>query len=229
MIRQPRPTAVLVIAIINFVFAGLLLVQELCGGFSLLIMPLFKNMPTVPGQPNVYAEMMRLYDSIPGFYALTIYNIIAGVVFGILLIVASIGLLRLRPWGRRCCIGLAVYGILAVTAWHVYQFVVVRPATERWMAEYVEKMGPQMGPMMSMMNVAGGVGVVFMVLTVLLLVGYGVTVLVILFLSNVKAAFLPGSPYRARYDADREELEDEPAGGDRPSAEDDRFEAGPER
>src|SRR5262245_19730238 len=102
MAAPQRPMPVTVIAVLNFIFGGLGLLSALCGGLALLFVVLmFQNMPAPPGGgPNPGKELGNVFTSIPGFVPFTIISTILNSVLAIVLIVAGIGLLRMRNWGR---------------------------------------------------------------------------------------------------------------------------------
>jgi hypothetical protein len=136
MSAPQRPAAVTVIAVINFVLGGLGLLGTCCGGVALLVLSsLAGSMPAPPGQPNPLKEMQTLFESIPGYIPFMIASAILGAIAAIVLIVAGIGLLRMRRWARITCLIYAVYTILSTLGGTVYTFVVVTPAMEKWQAE----------------------------------------------------------------------------------------------
>jgi hypothetical protein len=241
MKTQERPTAVLVIAILHFVFGGLGLLGGLGGCASILCMgAIFGAMPQPKQGVNPMTEITRLYDSIPGFYPVMIGQSVVGAILGTVLIAAGIGLLKLRPWARTASIGYAIAEIVVTLAATVYTLSVVNPAVEKWMVEFNEKMSQQMGPgaggpppTMPMMS--GGSNTAITILSALVSVAYAVVVLVVMNLTPVREAFA-GARGRGlgRYEKDEgreeHEPEDEPAPRPRRSREDDdRYERGPDR
>jgi hypothetical protein len=197
MLRKKRPTALLVVAIINMVVGGLLLVNTCCGGISLMLMPaLLKNLPLPPGQANPYEGIMALYDRVPGLFAYTIYQFLAYFTIGVVLIVASIGLLRLRPWARRVCTAVSGYTIFAVLAHVAYQLTVVQPATQEFMADYTAKIVPKGNPFPSqIMSMSSQLGMVFLIMFAVIFISYAVALLVILYHPRVRPAFEQRPPF----------------------------------
>jgi hypothetical protein len=191
MTRQNRPTAVLVVAIINMVIGGLLLFNTCCGVVGLgLMATLLKNLPLPPGQPNPYEGMMGIYDRVPGLFAYTIYQFLAQFVVGVALIAAGIGLLKVRPWARRICALVSVYTFLAVIAHVAYQIAVVQPATKEFMEDYAAKMVPRGSAFPSqIMSMSSQLGMVFLILFAVLLIAYAIALLVILYHPRVRPAF----------------------------------------
>ena len=100
MPSMKRPTAVSVFAILNIVFGAL---GILCTPLSVV----FLFLPIRTGSP-----ILRMMNEQPVFRAWMIVEAALGIVAAIVLLVAGIGLLRLRPWARIVSIGYGVYAIL---------------------------------------------------------------------------------------------------------------------
>jgi hypothetical protein len=205
MIRQQRPVAVLVIAILTFIAAGYFLISSFCTGTSLLLMPaLFRVIPTVPGQPSLGQMMTDMYDGIPGFIPYSIITLSLTFLAGIVLIVASTGLLRLRPRARWTCVGLCVYAIIFQAIEATYQIAVVQPAMKRWMEDYMARMS---GPGVTMTPGFMGnqwLSMLGPILLATLTIIYAIVQLVILFHPTVVPAFYKplGGPPRMEEEDD---------------------------
>ena len=199
MSAPQRPAAVTVIAIMNFVLGGFGLLGALCGGLALvLIGSLASSMPAPPGQPNPLKELMGVVEAIPGFIPVMITSYVLGAIWSIVLIVAGIGLLRLRRWARTACLIYAVYTLLATLGSTVYTFAVVQPAMEKWQAEFLAKMQPRgaagapaapAGPPPAVNMVANTAGAVA---GAMISIAYAVVLLIVLNLAPVRAAFAGG-------------------------------------
>jgi hypothetical protein len=232
---QQRPTAVLVMAILNFVWGGWKLMGFLCGGLGLLfILVLVKNLPAPPAgpggtvSPNPMADMWGMYESVPGFFPYTLVTTVVGLGMETLLIVAGVGLLKLRPWARSACLVYSVYTIFITLVGTVYTIVWVKPAILRWFEEH----SPVPGAAPPTMFMSGGLSDLLSILGAVIGMAYAVALLVVMLLPHVRAAFVrsPGEP---RYlDAEPAEPdgneEEEPHLRRRPPR-GDEFEAGPER
>lgn len=100
-----RPASVTVFGILNLVFAGL----GLCG--SCFFVFSFWGMKAIPNQqPNPVFELMRENQA---YYMFTMVSMALGFVATIVLGLAGIGLLKMRPWGRQLSIIYAVYAIIS--------------------------------------------------------------------------------------------------------------------
>jgi hypothetical protein len=190
---QKRPTAVTVIAVLNFVIGGLGLLGLLCGGLGMLLLgSLVSNMPAPPqGQPNPLKEMMAFYESVPGYIPFMIVSAVLGGIMAVVLIVAGIGLLRMRGWARMACFVYAVYAILSSLGGAAYNFAVVLPATEKWMAEFQKKIQPKgaaapAGPGASINTISGAAGTIA---GTIYGIAYALVLLIVLNLRDVRAAF----------------------------------------
>jgi hypothetical protein len=181
-------------------------------------------MPAPPTGPNPFAEMQSMFDAVPGFIPYTIVGSIMGGLMAVVLIVAGVGLLRLRPWAWWACIVYSVYTILATIVNTVYTMAVVNPAMQQWAAEHTQ---PQGAPQMPMMW-GGGMSNAITVFGGLFAVAYPIALLIVMFLPQVRAAFGRGVG-QPRYPEEVAEEEDDLGPmRPRPSRQDDRYREGPQ-
>jgi len=185
-IYRQRPVAVLVMAILNFVFGGLGLLCLTCGAIGFLAAAsLLKSIPAPSGGgPNPAAEITGMFDSIPGYIPYMITTTILGVVMAIVLIVAGVGLLNMRPWARWTCVVYSTYTILASLFTLFYTVTVVNPAIRKWQIDFMRRQGgfgppPSSGVGDSVSALAGA----------LFSMAYAIALLVVMFLPHVSAAF----------------------------------------
>jgi beta-lactamase regulating signal transducer with metallopeptidase domain len=123
----------------------------------------------------------------------------------VLLIIAGIGLLRLRPWARWLCIGYSIVTILSTVANTVYAILVVNPAVSQSLAEFPEKMSGPKGagaPPMPMMT--PGMNTTLSIFGAIIGMTYAIVLLVVLFLPHVSAAFnqVRTTPEEEYFDSD---------------------------
>ena len=123
-----RPGAYTAIAVLNFVYGGLLMVCAACSGID---MPLEVNRVDVTQDLRNY-----LNQEIPGFSTLKIAGAVFGVLLGVALIVAGIGLLQVATWGRVLGIITAVLGAVHHVGEAVLQLMFVNPALDRFFARF---------------------------------------------------------------------------------------------
>lgn len=120
-----RPTAVIVFGILNLVF-GLL---GICGTAASSAM-FFVELPRDPLVPN---PALELIESNPTYRTLMLVMIGIGLLASLALLVAGIGLLRSKPWGRTLSIGYAWYGIFGAIFGMIVNWVyLVQPMLAKW-------------------------------------------------------------------------------------------------
>jgi hypothetical protein len=185
--NRPRPVAVLVMAILNLIFGAIGVVSALCVGlFALLFTAVIKNAPPPPGGgPNPIKELEEMFDAIPGYIPIMTTVMVLGAIAAIVLIIAGIGLLKMKTWARWLSVGYAIYNIVATLAMTIYTIAVVNPAMETWQRNFQQKFpagAPQPTGNAAMNNVISvGSAVVG--------IAYAVALLVVMFLPHVRAAF----------------------------------------
>ena len=99
-----RPTSVTVLGIINLVFAA----------WGFLGVAMVVAMDFMPMPANAKNPMLDLMQQNAVYAIYTKVSLMLGIVATIVLGLAGIGLLMMRPWGRWLSIGYAIYGILSV-------------------------------------------------------------------------------------------------------------------
>ena len=197
-----RPTPVTVIAILNLVFGGLGLLCSLFGLLMQSVMDPTKFMGMggrPPGavkgfDPNEMVKQMQ--ERMPSYMqTVGIAHEAVGVALSIVLIIAGIGLLQMRQWGRVLSILYAVVSIVVKIAYAVYSFVLVLPVS-REVNQIVfqqirgQAMNRQEQAMMeAMMNMVETMSVVGAIVVPLVTLAYPVVVLVIMFLKSTRQAF----------------------------------------
>lgn len=196
-----RPTPVTVIAILHLVFGGLGL---LCSLFALLMQSVFDptKLMAMGGAPPGAAKgidpqelMKQVQERMPSYIQT------AGIAFGavdvilsIMLIIAGIGLLQMRSWGRILSILYAVVSILIKIAFAVYTFILVMPVSREVNQVMFQQLraqakNPQEQAMMqAMMGMADMMSMLQAVVPLITMV-YPIVVLVIMFLKSTRQAF----------------------------------------
>ena len=164
-----RPTSVTVFGILNIVFAAFGVM-----GFAISILMIF-----VKPELNVKNPALDLMRQNPGYAMYTNISMVVGAVFTLVLGLAGIGLLMLRPWGRRLSIIYAIFAIISVIVNSVINYYfLLAPIIDKLAAlqpgqEKVAAMGMIVG------TVAGVcIGPI-----------YPVILLIFMYRPNVKAAF----------------------------------------
>jgi hypothetical protein len=206
---RKRPTVLTVMGVLNIVFGGLGLACYLCVGLGLVL--LFASVGgaggAFPGGINPIADMWDFMKrDVPGFAAISIGQILLSFVMSIILVVAGIGLLIMKPWGRVLSICYSIVTILAQIGALVFQLAIVNPATQRWAQDFVRRHGGVAGgngdignTAMSNLQTVGG-AVIGMT--------YSIVLLVMMLLPSVSAAFSARGPMD-EHDRYRQEDEDD--------------------
>jgi hypothetical protein len=214
--RRERPTAVLVMAILNLIFGSMGFFCYLCAGGSLLFMFTVK-IPNPPGMGTggMYDGLLENLKSIPGYWPITITTLSLNLALAIALVIAGIGLLRMKPWARWTCVVYSIVDIVLSIFSGIYTFRYVNPVMLEWQQEFSHKMhaanpaAPDMSGMYNLgsQNIQAAAGVV-------LGIAYAIALLIVMFLPSVSAAFAgryhrPVTVEEDYYD-DVEEAEDRP-------------------
>jgi hypothetical protein len=216
---RKRPAVLTVMGILNIILGSLFLLCNLCLGILLLAM--FGgglDAKLFPGGVNPLSDMWDFMKvEVPGFAVITIGEMVANMVLSAILIIAGIGLLAFRNWGRVLSIIYGVFTIVVRVGGLVFTLAMVNPATARWQQDFQRRhgaagMGQQnMGD--AYMNNIGSV------LTTVVSMTYGIVLLIIMLLPAVSAAF--ATKYQAdEYDLDRREDEDDELRRERRQGED---------
>lgn len=204
---RERPTAVLVMAILNMVFGGLGVVCGVCGVAGLMFLlslPTSSLMANVPPQDR--AAMASAFAPLEQFKTFMIGNMVLSIIMAVVLVVAGIGLLKMQPWARWASIFYAVVTIISALAGVYINSAYINPAMEKWQRDMVQKQG-QAGapaPNQQMSNMASSIG------GAVVSMAYSIALLVVMFLPSVTAAFAgrrpsdgmapdPGADYDRRY------------------------------
>jgi hypothetical protein len=198
----PRPTAVTVIAILHLIFGGLGL---LCSLFGLLMQSVsdptrFMAMAAPPpGAAKGFdpQEMVKqIQERMPSYiYTVGMAHEAVGVVLSILLIIAGIGLLQMRPWARILSILYGFTNVVIKIAYAVYTFILVLPA-QREVNQIVfqqirgqAKTRQEQAMLEAIMNMADMGAVIGSLVVPIVTMAYPIVVLVIMFLKSTRQAF----------------------------------------
>jgi hypothetical protein len=196
-----RPTGVTVIAILHLVFGGLGLLGMLClGGLALFFVAIVSNAP--PNDPAMrdLKEIGAIYQrNVPGLVPYLLVTLVTGLIFDTLLVVAGLGLLKLRNWARSASIFYAIVSLFLAIASAGYSFAVFNPGIDKAQAELEKFMlkktqgpgkrpgMPMGGPGASSSNpMANAVGTIFGTAIGL---AYPIAILLVLFQPAVREAF----------------------------------------
>jgi hypothetical protein len=182
---RERPTSVLVMAILNFVFGGLGVVCVCCAGISLALM-----FGLASGSPEFAKYSAAIEREIPAYKIIAIASLVISLFLSILLIASGAGLLSMQTWGRWTAVVWAVLSILYSILVLVLTVFVSNPVMERAAKELPGGGGGQavMGEIVGIVEY----GVIII---------YAIALLIVMFLPDVSAAFA-GSPRQRRTSGD---------------------------
>jgi hypothetical protein len=192
--------------ILNIVFGSLFLLCNLCAGIILMV---FLSSDTFPGSVNPIADMWTFMKrEVPAFAVVNVGQMAVGFCLSVVLIVAGIGLLYVKRWGRVLSIFYSLAAIVIQIGGLIFTLAIVNPATERWQQDFLRRHG---GPMMrrdafgnsALNNVsAAGGAVVGMI--------YAIVLLIMMLLPSVSVALAagrgPDNYDRGRYDDEEDDL-----------------------
>jgi len=203
MPRQ-RPTVLTVMGILNIVLGSLFVLCNICGGIGLLFGASGQGRQ-FQGGPNPFAEINELFNflqaEIPSFVVIKVCELVVSLLASVLLVIAGIGLLSVRNWGRILSIAYSVIGILVTLGSLVFTLAIVNPATERFINARLA-IGGQPG----MNNTA--FNSIVTVFSAVISMAYAIVLLIMMLLPSVSATFA-GRSRTDDYDLDRPDDEDD--------------------
>jgi hypothetical protein len=207
---KKKPPVITVFGILNIIFGGLGLLGAICGGLATFAFAQV-NMPGPGNMPNPVKDMFEYMDKhAPLYTTYMIFEIVIGLIMAVILIVAGIGLLKVRPWARWLSIAYAGVRLVLILVGLALTILVFNPVLADWQAEYNKRTvaaGTQPPPSFG----SGATNNVTAVLFSILGAAFSIALLVVMFLPNVRATFaraaLPEDE-RNLYDAEDDERPD---------------------
>jgi hypothetical protein len=175
---------VTVLAILHLVGGALGLMGTLCGGAAQVAGP--QALMVGPPSPlqDFQKRLAQHLEDIPGQKTVTWGSLGLSLVLDVMLLSGGVGLLGMRPWARTLSLVYAVLSILNRVFTSVWTLAIVLPAT----SEFLEQnMGQYPGTRAA--AVGGKIGGIVGVVVNALFIAYPITVLIILNLRSVRAAF----------------------------------------
>jgi hypothetical protein len=179
--------------VLNIVVGSIIVMVLVCVGLAVLVA--LNAPPVLPdGQINPLPEIMAIIRrEMPYYIPVIVAAALVSLVLNILLIVAGIGLLNVRPWGRGLSIGYSILTIVSRVGMILFELIVVAPALERLPG------GGQANPVESAIGIFITVAII----------GYAVVLLIVMLTPSVAAAFgrRPALDHEADRFADHDEYD----------------------
>ena len=189
--RQNRPASITVIAILHFVFGGLGLACNVCGGAIQLAgggKAFGGGGAQAEKQEKLQADIEKFQkEKLPNSKLVSYGGIGLGVLLALLMIIGGIGLLRLQSWGRTLSLIYAGLSIATNLFLLVYTFAFTVPLLKEF-ATHRRAQGPVADDEATVLTVIEFGGYLSAIVPLLSLI-YAIMVLIIMMRPNVKAAF----------------------------------------
>lgn len=193
-----RPTSVLVIAILQFIFGGLGVLFDLCGGVG----QVSGSNPGMFGGGGAQAQMQKdmnrelevaMEKRLPNHKAVTIGLLLLDLGLCGVMIAGAVGLVQMQPWGRTLTIVYALFSLVMKVVVLTKSLLVDVPATKEVFGAMAMDMGREGATFSQIMD---------MVMTVaawstLCFAIYPIVVLVIMLQPHVAAAFAEANTGRS--------------------------------
>jgi hypothetical protein len=198
--KPERPVVVLVFAILNLVFGGITILSFLCGG--IVVAFVFAALSRVPGGTPITPLPSGL---VTFFIAVFIY----GFIMSIVLILSGIGLLNMRPWGRKTAIAYSIVTIAYTIIATVINITYAGPAMHKWQRDLQEEIKrDQQSKGIASRNVydpsqSSVLDAASSIVGAILGIAYAIALLVVMYLPHVSAAFA-GKQIKPRLEWDRD-------------------------
>ena len=184
-----RPPAVLVIAILHFVFGGFDLLGGLCG--LALIASGAADFFAKLGGPNQglnQVEMQQALDAkLPAYKAVRFSDVGIALVLGTLLVAGGFGLLTMKPWGRTLSLAYALLSSAYTIFRMIYALALEMPEMRLYLEDKLQQApaGPQRGGLEMAMVLMTVMPIIVHVAALI----YPTAVLIIMFRPSIRAAF----------------------------------------
>lgn len=200
--QQKRPAPVTVIGYLNIIFGILWILGFLCGGLGLLMLVAIFNSTAIDAEPEGKwsKEMLQTLinshiEHIPYITEVTVAEVLFLFAMTLLLLIAGIGLLRMKSWARKACIFYGVVTLLVYLALLGYNIAVVSPNMGAvkddltdWLANNPNPKGQTINPLG---DSSAGANIISTSVGTCLWSIYPIIVLILMLLPSVAAAFHP--------------------------------------
>jgi hypothetical protein len=225
---KKNPPVIKVFGILNIIFGGLALLGAVCGGVLTFAIAQV-NVPGPGNPPNPIKDMLEYMDKhAPLYTPYLIAEIVIGLIMAVVLIVSGIGLLKVRPWARWTSVGYAAVRLVLIVVGLVLAIMVFNPVLADWQADYNKRSVPAGTPPPPSFS-SGATNNVAAAFGSILGAAYSISLLVVMFLPNVRAAFARAALPEGEDDRYDDEADDRPDMLDRRGDPDERLRPSDER
>ena len=192
--------AVLVMGILNTVFGSLWFLTGICAGLNFLLLPLATSM--TKGQVNPLADM----NKIPGYLAFEIGTTVCDLLFAILLILSGIGMFSVKPWARSLALVVGALLILREIGGVLFHVLYLNPAIAAMTKKQFQDLN--VPPAFNVFSNAAWLHAAAIAKS-FLPAAYAATLLVIMLLPAVRAAFHASGTVVHEGDDERTTIDDQ--------------------
>lgn len=177
-------------AILTIIYAGVWGLIWFCSGAS-VVAALTIQAPQLKPALEPFRQMYDLlHKEVPAYLAVEVSNYVLMLVLSVLLLIAAIGLLRMKSWAWGITVFSAAATVLVHAAHGVYQWIYVNPVMARWTEELFHKNPPPPGtPDFSGLANNPVIKALSTAVALTLNIGFPIALLIIMFLPQVRAAF----------------------------------------
>jgi hypothetical protein len=189
--RKKKSNLLLTMGIVTIVYGCLGLLCGSCGVFGGVASSSMAKMPAA-GNPAI-GMIQHMNKEVPNWLAIDIARSSAVILLSALIIVAGVGLLMQKGWGRWLTVIVSAALIVQQIIYSIYQFTTFMPAMERWAKTQPAAAGPMMfggGPAQQVGGVFGSV----------LVLMFPLIFLVVMLLPATGEALAPPQRRRREYD-----------------------------
>lgn len=197
-----RPGALTAFGIMNIVFGSIWSLCCFCSGGGMFFVGAVMQNPPPNDDPEFQKqlELLRgITDNVPSFVAYFMVMIFGTAILAFVMLIAGIGLLQVKKWGRVLSILVASANIVLYIGLTVFFLGTVIPNLRDWVQQAPPGMFPQPAPQNDAVDVIQHVVLMFFMML------YSILLLIFMFVPNVRKAFEPRSQLGYdQYDRDQE-------------------------
>jgi hypothetical protein len=140
MMKKPKPQVAVVFGILHIVFGGLGVALNLCGVGLMVAVYVMVNTLYQQAGPMEKKDLDDLWQNlntnVPGLFAYVLTDMVGRMLLGVVLLIAGIGLLRVKNWARYVSICWAIVRIVFLIGLLFYNVAFVKPGLDKFSTEF---------------------------------------------------------------------------------------------